>query len=59
MSTRFHIHAILYDACETDEELANVTVTLEAESDDDAEQKFFALFPDHAMDIQEIEVADA
>jgi hypothetical protein len=57
---RYHVHAIVRDL-QSDDEIASVTVTLNADDDGDAQTKSWELFDDDlvTVDVTEIEEADA
>jgi hypothetical protein len=58
--TRFHVHAIVRDL-QSDDEIASVTVSLNADDDGEAQKLAWELFDQDTVtvDVTEIEEADA
>lgn len=54
---RFHVHLMLTDP-DSCEEVANATVSLDAEDDNEAEEMVRRLLADVSFEVQEIESAD-
>lgn len=59
MTKRFHVHGIVSDV-RSEEEVATVSITVEADDDGDAQTLAWELFDDewYSFDVTEIEEAD-